>query len=775
MCKINPMKKTQTILLMFSMVAGFSQQPAILTISFKDVQNSNKLHIQAYLTGNDFLAGQKMIDSVDIKNTGNITFSLPAGTSPGLLTLYFYSGFNGNNSNANIDLLFDGSDINLQTCLSAFEDSLVDISRGVNAGFLLFKNQKAYFESYLQSLMATYNQTPENDKFRDVISGQIEKNVMEQKRFFDLTVNNPATDMASKMARWQLQSVLYNYEKPEKEKLKKTFLHRFDFSDPLLQRVKLLETIAQSYMFLYREEGMDAGTVQDQAIIAITRFMDALSVNADVSNGMASILARDFMQAGLDHIAMFVEETYLLAEAGCVNNRSQEEVIADIDALKKTQPGNPAPEIYIHGDGFSGLSGIDSEITVIIFWADWCSHCRQVLPQYYSLLEKTENVSVIAIALDEGENLKNKAIHDFPGWVHIQATGIWDDPVVTDYSVMTDEIFDDMAEVVIIKEVAGSRVYWPAMNINTLQNLVPGKAYFVLMNNSCALTFPPCDRKRQSGFKTHSVSFDLEAFNIQPTASSHTIAILPSALSGFEPGSIIGAFDQSGSCFGVAVCESETIGLSVFGDDPTTSINDGFEEGETMFFKVFTTTPTGFYPARAGVLQLTPIFDLGLTQADGTFTENGLSAITRFMSATGFFNGILNLSINIFPNPSHGQVNITGFFPETIIGVTDLQGQTIKSAKADSENILLDLTGCQPGVFFIKIEQNGNNIFRKMANYFALSKLISQAEETFTMYDLPGCRVVSVLIFKAGQKMAVPGTSLTMINFDKIGENNCEI
>jgi len=34
--------------------------------------------------------------------------------------------------------------------------------------------------------------------------------------------------------------------------------------------------------------------------------------------------------------------------------------------------------------------------------------------------------------------------------------------------------------------------YWPSMNINTLGTLMPGNAYFILVNSPIIITFPDC-------------------------------------------------------------------------------------------------------------------------------------------------------------------------------------------------------------------------------------------------------------------------------------------
>jgi len=199
----------------------------------------------------------------------------------------------------------------------------------------------------------------------------------------------------------------------------------------------------------------------------------------------------------------------------------------------------------------------------------------------------------------------------------------------------------------------------------------------------------------------------LSGLEIQPTPSTHTIAILPEALKGFEQGIIIGAYDQAGNCFGATVYNSEFISLTVFGDDPTTAEKDGFVEGEMILFG----TLTGFQTLSG----LTPTFDPQLPSADGLFTENGISVITGFESSTGIFANSIFSHVNIYPNPSYGKVNISGLVNGARINITDVKGQLILTSEAEnSELLILDLTDRNAGVYFLNIQYYGNQIFRKI-------------------------------------------------------------
>lgn len=64
-------------------------------------------------------------------------------------------------------------------------------------------------------------------------------------------------------------------------------------------------------------------------------------------------------------------------------------------------------------------------------------------------------------------------------------------PVLSSEPLMVDALFGEAAESLIIaKDVAGSGVFWPEFNINTLQTMMPGKAYLVKVNVAVTITFP---------------------------------------------------------------------------------------------------------------------------------------------------------------------------------------------------------------------------------------------------------------------------------------------
>lgn len=68
-------------------------------------------------------------------------------------------------------------------------------------------------------------------------------------------------------------------------------------------------------------------------------------------------------------------------------------------------------------------------------------------------------------------------------------------PVISDCDHNILSLFGgQLQDVILIKEIAGSRVYWPEKNITTLQILQTGKSYLIKTLNPLNVNFPECSK-----------------------------------------------------------------------------------------------------------------------------------------------------------------------------------------------------------------------------------------------------------------------------------------
>ncbi len=227
-------------------------------------------------------------------------------------------------------------------------------------------------------------------------------------------------------------------------------------------------------------------------------------------------------------------------------------------------------------------------------------------------------------------------------------------PVVVGCPVNVEELFGNISEVEIIKEIAGSGIYWATYGINTIGELMPGNAYHIRVNNPVSVVFGDCDVMFKSTNASAHRPENLTKWNdLTYTPSTHIIAIDDKILDQFMPGDVIGAFTQQGICAGMMEIMIQKNCLTLFGDDQFTSVFDGFVENSLIKFKVYR-------PATGEEFELDVSFDRSLPNADGVFVTNGVSRIIDTEMSTTAIVGTNFGEINIFPNPTKGSVNISG-------------------------------------------------------------------------------------------------------------------
>jgi hypothetical protein len=233
----------------------------------------------------------------------------------------------------------------------------------------------------------------------------------------------------------------------------------------------------------------------------------------------------------------------------------------------------------------------------------------------------------------------NQTITLNPGW-HII-------PVLSSENVSAMGVLD-VPGVVLAKEIAGSRVFWPSQSVFTLVTLETGKAYMVKVADDVTITFSA--KGANNGYKIPAGNGLVNSPwpSTKPTPGSHVIAISPEFAASFTHHDLIGVFDQEGNNRGVARLGSSREALVVYADDPLTSETDGMIAGEEMYFKVFC-RETG------EIVELQPIFIPDFPDFEGTFTIDGISAVDF---KTGFETAAWKRSLQIFPNPVQDNLNI---------------------------------------------------------------------------------------------------------------------
>jgi len=273
-------------------------------------------------------------------------------------------------------------------------------------------------------------------------------------------------------------------------------------------------------------------------------------------------------------------------------------------------------------------------------------------------------------------------------------------PVISECNADVTELFQNV-NVELVKEVAGTAVFWPEFEIYSLTLLEPGKAYFVLLGSEENITFPACNGLKQMSI-SRDIPEDLFGFEITKTAVTHTIAIPSKVLytNDLLVNGYLIASNEDGVCYGATLLIGANTSITLFGDDPTTIIKDGYAEDEEITFK-FIATPS------EEEVELGISYDSQFDHS-GMFLGNGMSVISDVTITTSTIRGV-----NIYPNPTQGMLTIDGLKESATISVFDAFENEIRQIEMLSSGTI-NLTNQAKGIYFIRVESEGQTYFQKL-------------------------------------------------------------
>jgi hypothetical protein len=261
-----------------------------------------------------------------------------------------------------------------------------------------------------------------------------------------------------------------------------------------------------------------------------------------------------------------------------------------------------------------------------------------------------------------------------------------------------------MDDLVIIKEVAGSSVYWPSQEITTLTTLMPSKAYLVKMDAAATISFEGVAENRGAdGQKLLPLREGWDV--VPPTGTSHVISIAAEALQAWEPGDQFGVFSiQDDLCTGYAIYQEpgQNLALVAYGNDSTTAECDGMMQNEVFYLKVYR-------PSWNEEFIVSALFDTSMPDTN-TFFSEGLSRIEGILTNVKEMG---EAGISIYPNPASGQLFINTLNEKAIVTMMNLNGQIVREQIVAGTSII-NVKELPQGVYTIRVQTSENVITRKV-------------------------------------------------------------
>lgn len=364
--------------------------------------------------------GSDYIDRAQLNAKGHFTIALDSSVTAGIYKIVYALPPEENN----FDLIYNGKE-SVSLTFSA--------KKGLE---FTASNENKLWSSYTNS-MEMVNRT---------ISNYYTQESIDKKGFHDIFKTLKETQVAFEEAAKGTMALTFikantpyipeSYEdlSTYSSNLKRTFLSHVDFNNELLQSSDFLVDRVLAYIF-----GMTPNTSNETYKSDVDHIMTNIGEgNLQVKTMLLELVWSRFKDLENPEVANYISDTYLMELSKTGNYLTLTE---GLETYQNNQVGKRAQnfDIALSENGETTTTTLHdlngAEQYLVIFWSSTCGHCLDELPKVKTLLTSKSNIKVIAFGMEDEAEGWQKAISEYPDFIHVIGLGRWDNPTSTAYGV----------------------------------------------------------------------------------------------------------------------------------------------------------------------------------------------------------------------------------------------------------------------------------------------------------------------------------------------------
>ena len=363
---------------------------------------------------------------------------------------YFYAGKNLHggiyrlsfDKNKWLDFINDGKDVSLSTNANSVLDSLRVIKSESNKLFYTFlKLNKAYKTKteLLQVILARY---PKEDSYYNETKKRLNELQSEYLQFVNIKAQTEPASFVAKYIR-SAQLPIIDSEIPIEKQLdylKSHALDNINFNDASLINSDLFTNKTIEYLTYFRNPQLPKELLEKEFMKAVDTLLNKAKVHQLVYQHITEYLIDGFKKFGFDQVLDYIVENYVIKDDLCLDVKTEGLVKRRIEQAKNFKIGAVVPNIVLPDpDGKEiDLKKITAEKVLIVFYASWCPHCKDLLPKLNELMKnQTGNkLEVLAISLDnKKEDWMNFVKSNCSSLINVSDLKGWDGKAAGDYFI----------------------------------------------------------------------------------------------------------------------------------------------------------------------------------------------------------------------------------------------------------------------------------------------------------------------------------------------------
>ncbi len=186
--------------------------------------------------------------------------------------------------------------------------------------------------------------------------------------------------------------------------LKSHYFDNVDFTDTTLINSSVFNNAAIQYLSIYTSQIQQANK-NNIFMAAVDTILEKTSVNETINDFMVDYLLGGFESMGATEIVSYISQKYI-TEHTCGSDNKLTTLQRKAYSNQELAVGKNAPLEQLNIMNYKKEINYENENVVIVFWATWCSHCRETIPNiadHYASIIKPK-YKLVTISLDSTTN-----------------------------------------------------------------------------------------------------------------------------------------------------------------------------------------------------------------------------------------------------------------------------------------------------------------------------------------------------------------------------------
>ncbi len=426
---MNPyrMKSYLAFIILLFALSGHSQQTFQITGEVAHLSESRVLLASFY--------GEQIhvFDSALVMPGGHISISYTDALLPGYYRIIL-------KKDHYVDLILNKENVSFRTDFEESFDSLRILASEENRIYYDFLRLAGQNRLKLDLLTTLIDYYPRDDAFYGQIRQQYHSAQLIPEHYIDSIAREFPSLYVTRVLKAQRKPYLKAELTPEEriQYLRANYWSLVDMTDTNLLRSTVYTNLAIDYLSLYGNRQFTQEQLEASFIGAVDVMLGHAMAEETVYRFMLEYLVKGFEKYHFDKVLDHISTTYALEE-GCENENIDSEVMKRLKNYQNLSVGKAAPGVSVPDTTgkMIDLQQFSNDYVLIIFWASWCPHCSELLPQLKDIYQKYRpRLEMLAISIDNDNEAYRKALKEgkYP-WMNACDLKGWGSKPAIDFNI----------------------------------------------------------------------------------------------------------------------------------------------------------------------------------------------------------------------------------------------------------------------------------------------------------------------------------------------------